>query len=236
MTPSIRIAIVHLACTAAAFVLAEVLMPAVGPLGAMLRDAAILAASGVGLVRLISQELARRDAVEQALRIQATHDSLTGLVNRAHFEETLQRASARAARDGDHFGVAYIDLNDFKQVNDRHGHHVGDLLLQEVARRISSVVRAGDCAARFGGDEFVILVDDNRESSAFRLAERLREVFSIPFEAGALSLAVTASIGVAFYPDHGRQGVTLLQAADKAMYAAKRGRKGRAVTTFSSAA
>ncbi|HMA51451.1 MAG TPA: GGDEF domain-containing protein [Magnetospirillaceae bacterium] len=231
MKTVLKITAIHLACSAAAFLLSERMLEA-----GVLRDAAVLAVSGFVLFGLVSLEFKRRDRTEQALRVQATHDSLTGLVNRAHFEESLQRASARAARGGHHFGVAYIDLNDFKQVNDRHGHHVGDLLLQDVARRISSVVRAGDCAARFGGDEFVILVDDRKESSAYRLAERLREVFAIPFEAGSLNLAVTASIGVAFYPEHGRQGVNLLQAADKAMYVAKRGRRGRAVTAFSSAA
>jgi diguanylate cyclase (GGDEF)-like protein len=231
MKPAFKIAAIQLASTAAAFLLADRTLES-----GFLRDAAIFAISGVTLVSLLAAEMARRDRIERGLRIQATHDPLTGLVNRAHFEESLQRVSARAARDGHHFGVAYIDLNDFKQVNDRHGHHVGDLLLQDVAHRISAVVRAGDCAARFGGDEFVILVDDRKESSAYRLAERLREVFATPFEAGTLSLAVTASIGVAFYPEHGRQGVHLLQAADKAMYAAKRGRQGRAVTALSSAA
>ena len=231
MKPAVKLVTTHLAFTAAAFLLAEQTLAT-----AVLRDAAVLAASCLGLFGLVSVEFRRRDLIEQALRVQATHDSLTGLVNRAHFEEALQRASARAGREGHHFGVAYIDLNDFKLVNDRHGHHVGDLLLQDVAHRIASVVRAGDCAARFGGDEFVILVDDHQESSAYRLAERLREVFATPFEAGDLTLAVTASIGVAFYPEHCRQGVNLLQAADKAMYVAKRGRQGRAVTAFSSAA
>jgi diguanylate cyclase (GGDEF)-like protein len=231
MKIAFKIAALQLACMTATFLLAERLFAA-DPL----RDAAILAVCTVSLFSLVALDTARRDRVEQGLRVQATHDSLTGLVNRAHFEEALQRASARAAREGHNFGVAYIDLNDFKQVNDRHGHHIGDLLLKDVARRIASVVRAGDCAARFGGDEFVILVDDPKESSAYRLAERLREVFSTPFEAGDVCLAVTASIGVAFYPEHGRQGVALLQAADKAMYVAKHGRQGRAVTAFSSAA
>lgn len=220
MKPATKLTAIHLACTAAAFLLAERLLPS----GGLARDAAILAASGLFLFRLVSAELARRDRAEGLLRIQATHDPLTGLVNRAYFDETLQRASARAARDGHPFGVVYIDLDDFKQVNDRHGHHVGDLLLQEVADRIGSVVRAGDCAARFGGDEFVILVDDHQECGVYRLAERLHEAFEAPFMTGSYSLAMSASVGVAFYPRHGRQGLTLLQAADKAMYAAKRRR------------
>jgi len=236
MKPSIRITTAYLIATAAALLAVQTLLPTDGALDGVVRDGAVLAASGILLFRLVSVELARREAAERALRQQATHDSLTGLVNRAHFEEILQRVSARAERGGHHFGVAFIDLNDFKQVNDRHGHHVGDHLLQEVASRISAVVRAGDCAARFGGDEFVILVDDSREYSAYRLAERLREVFAAPFAADNLSLPITASIGVAFYPEHGRQGINLLRAADKAMYTAKAGRKGRAVTALSSAA
>ena len=232
MKPATKLTAIHLVCTAAAFLLAERVLPS----GGLLRDAAILAASGLLLFRLVSAELGRRDRAEAILRVQATHDSLTGLVNRACFEETLQRASARAARDGHPFGVVYIDLDDFKQVNDRHGHHVGDLLLQEVADRIGSVVRASDCAARFGGDEFVILVDDRQECGVHRLAERLHEAFAAPFMAGSHTLAMSASIGVAFYPRHGRQGINLLQSADKAMYAAKRGRRTRTAEALSSAA
>jgi len=232
MKSATKITTAYMVCTGALATAAAV----VAPSGGVTRDAAVLVVSGLLLHRLVSVELQRRDENERRLRIQATHDPLTGLVNRAHFEENLQRATARAQRGGHHFGVAYIDLNDFKKVNDQHGHHIGDLLLQEVARRISSVVRSGDCAARFGGDEFVILVDDRQEYSAYRLADRLREVFSTPFITEKISLTVTASIGVAFYPEHGRQGLNLLEAADKAMYSAKRGRKGRAVTAMSSAA
>jgi diguanylate cyclase (GGDEF)-like protein len=232
MTPATKLTTLHLVCTAAAFMLAERVLPA----GGLTRDAAILAASGLLLFRLVSAELSRRDRAERVLRIQATHDPLTGLVNRACFEENLQRASARAGRDGQPFGVVYIDLDGFKQVNDQHGHHVGDLLLQEVADRIGSVVRASDCAARLGGDEFVILVEDHQEHGIYRLAERLNEAFAAPFLAGSQGLEMTASIGVAFYPRHGRQGINLLEAADKAMYAAKRGRRIKTSPALSPAA
>jgi diguanylate cyclase (GGDEF)-like protein len=232
MKAAAKLTILHLACTAAAFSLAERFLPS----GGILRDAVILAASGLFLFRLVSHELARRDRTEAILRVQATHDSLTGLVNRAYFEETLQRASARATRDGHPFGVVYIDLDDFKQVNDRYGHHVGDLLLQEVADRIGSVVRASDCAARFGGDEFVILVDDHQECGVHRLAERLHEAFAAPFLTESYALAMSASIGVAFHPLQGRQGLSLLQSADKAMYAAKRSRRTQSAQALSPAA
>jgi len=201
-----------------------------------LRAVAFLLPAAFLVRSLLKREIKQRDEIEHSLRTQATHDPLTGLVNRAHFQEVLDRALARAQRSGQHFGVAYIDLNDFKKVNDQHGHHVGDLLLTEVARRIGTVVRAGDCAARFGGDEFVVLVDDRTEKGVYRLSERLRDVFATPFQAEGLSLDVTASIGVALYPDHGQHGINLLKAADKAMYRAKAGRKGRAVSALSSAA
>ena len=97
-------------------------------------------------------------------------------------------------------------------------------------------MRASDCAARFGGDEFVILIDDHKEFSAYRLADRLRDAFAKPFVTGPFSLAVSASIGVSFYSEPGRQGINLLQAADKAMYAAKAARKGRVLSALSHAA
>jgi diguanylate cyclase (GGDEF)-like protein len=203
---------------------------------ALLRGGCFLLAAALMVHTLLSAELKRRDSIEKSLRQMATHAPLTGLVNRAHFQEMLDRALARAERQGEFFGVAYIDLNDFKQINDRYGHHVGDLLLTQVANRIAMVVRAGDCAARFGGDEFVVLVDDRTERGVQRLSERLRDAFNAPFLAEGLSLRVTASIGVAFYPDHGRHSVNLLKAADQAMYCAKSSREGRAITALSSAA
>ncbi len=232
MKQSAKITVLYLASVTLLLLSAQAYLPIDG----VMRDAAILAVSGAVLFCLISLEARRRDAIERALRVQATHDPLTGLANRAHFEDNLQRAMARAARGGQPFGVAYIDLDDFKAVNDRHGHHIGDLLLQEVAHRIGAVVRASDCAARLGGDEFVILVDDHKELSLYRLADRLCESFSKPFVIGALSLAISASVGVSFYSEPGRQGVNLLQAADKAMYAAKAARKRQAVGELSSAA
>jgi len=232
MKQSAKITVLYLASATLLLLSAQAFLPFDG----LVRDGAILAMSGIVLFRLISLESRRRDGIERALRVQATHDPLTGLANRAYFEDNLQRATARAARGGHPFGVAYIDLDDFKAVNDRHGHHVGDLLLQEVAHRLAAMVRVSDCAARFGGDEVVILVDDHKQLSLHRLADRLRESFSKPFEIGAVSLTMSASIGVSFYSEPGRQGINLLQAADKAMYAAKAAHKGRALGPLSDAA
>ncbi len=236
MQATIRIPLVTVASSILFYGLARLILPGNTIALAILQAALVLVPLALLVHSLVKHEIGHRDRREQALRQQATHDSLTGLVNRAHFEEILDRSLARAERTRQAFGVAYIDLNDFKQVNDVHGHHVGDLLLTEVARRISAVVRAGDCAARFGGDEFVVLVDDRTDYGVYRLTERLRDAFAEPFIAEGISLTVTASIGVAFYPDHGKLGINLLKAADQAMYRAKSSRQGRAVTATSSAA
>jgi diguanylate cyclase (GGDEF)-like protein len=236
MQANIRIPLVTVMSASLLYALAKLVLPGATMDMAVLQAALVLVPVALLVHSLVRHELMMRDRCELALRHQATHDALTGLVNRAHFQEILDRALARAERNRQSFGVAYIDLNDFKQVNDLHGHHVGDLLLTEVARRISAVVRAGDCAARFGGDEFVVLVDDRSDYGVYRLTERLRDAFTEPFLAEGISLTVTASIGVALYPDHGKLGINLLKAADKAMYRAKYNRKGRAVTATSSVA
>jgi diguanylate cyclase (GGDEF)-like protein len=236
MQATIRIPLLYLLGSSLLYAGTSAAFPASTALSAALRAAAFLLPAATLVHRLIKAEIKKREEIETALRKQATHDPLTGLVNRAHFQEVLDRALARAERSNQFFGVAYIDLNDFKKINDQHGHHVGDLLLAEVANRIGNVVRAGDCAARFGGDEFVVLVDDRTEKGVYRLSERLRDVFAKPFLVEELRLPVTASIGIALYPDHGKHGVNLLKAADKAMYRAKTGRKGQAVTAMTSAA
>lgn len=236
MQANIRIPLVTVMSASLLYGLAKLMLPGASIAMAILQAALVLVPVALLVHSLVRHELTIRDHRELALRQQATHDPLTGLVNRAHFQEILDRALARAERNRQTFGVAYIDLNDFKQVNDRHGHHVGDLLLTEVARRIGALVRAGDCAARFGGDEFVVLVDDRTDYGVYRLTERLRDAFAEPFLADGISLSITASIGVALYPDHGKLGVNLLKAADKAMYRAKSSRKGRAVTATSSVA
>jgi diguanylate cyclase (GGDEF)-like protein len=236
MQATIRIPLQYLLGSTLLYALVATVFPAANITGGAMRAAAFLLPAATLVHRLIKAEIRKREEIERALRQQATHDPLTGLVNRAHFQDVLDRALARAERNGQHFGVAYIDLNDFKKINDQHGHHAGDLLLTEVANRIKGVVRAGDCAARFGGDEFVVLVDDRTDKGVYRLSERLREIFAAPFAIEGQELHVTASIGIALYPDHGKHGLNLLRAADKAMYRAKSSRNGKAVTSLSSAA
>jgi diguanylate cyclase (GGDEF)-like protein len=170
---------------------------------------------------LLARESARRDAVEAELRALAIYDPLTGLLNRACFMESLEKSLAGAARARKKVGVAFIDLDGFKEINDRLGHHAGDLLLMEIGRRIKGVVRAADTAARLGGDEFAVLVQNERASGLRRLAQRLTVALREPFSVMGAEIAVTASVGLAFYPEHGREGAQILHAADMAMYQVK---------------
>lgn len=162
-------------------------------------------------------------------RRRATHDALTGLPNRALFSDRLGQALAYAERYGQQCAVLYIDLDDFKRVNDEHGHAAGDQLLAEIARRLTTRLRQSDTVARLGGDEFAaVLVNLRRPADAGAVAESLLEEVSAPFELdggrlGATQVEVSPSIGVSLYPTDGANADTLLKNADAAMYAAKRG-------------
>ncbi|MEJ0003166.1 MAG: EAL domain-containing protein [Pararobbsia sp.] len=153
------------------------------------------------------------------VRYLATHDSLTGLLNRGAFEETMAAALLRVARRGGRFALLYIDLDRFKGINDSLGHTIGDSLLQHLARRFEKIVGSAGQLARWGGDEFLVLLDD--VSAAPALAQRLIEAAGEPYEADSLLLSIGASIGIAFAPDHGTDTATLLRRADTAMYRAK---------------
>ncbi len=150
------------------------------------------------------------------------HDILTGLVNRRGFERALSAAASRVKRGGCRLAVLLLDLDDFKSVNDTDGHEVGDSLLVEVTRRLSLAVRDSDLLCRFGGDEFVLLIDQfDSDDQVLLLADRLIEVLQEPYVWGDKSHIATASIGVAIY-DRSMSAVTdLLRFADMAMYQAK---------------
>jgi diguanylate cyclase (GGDEF)-like protein len=143
----------------------------------------------------------------------------------------LQAISA-AKRDNSHLALMFIDLDQFKPVNDTQGHHIGDLLLKEVANRILSCLRESDSAARIGGDEFIVLLPLIDEiSDAVAVAEKIRYSLNQPFEMTGCPVLISSSIGVAVYPEHGNDEKTLLNHADTAMYIAKeRGRNN--VTLF----
>lgn len=166
---------------------------------------------------------AERKQTALRLRHLALHDSLTGLANRELFSDRLENALVRARRQGARVGLAYIDLDGFKQVNDRYGHPGGDALLCETAQRLRRSVRDSDTVGRIGGDEFVVVLDGvGTPGDAFALAAKLREALSAPYAIGEQTVVITPSVGLALYPDDGLDNATLLRHADAAMYEEKR--------------
>ena len=164
------------------------------------------------------------DRVQQAeqLTYQAEHDHLTDLPNRTLLYERLRAGIARADRYGRKLGVVYMDLDQFKPINDLYGHETGDCLLQAVARRLSDTVRQSDTVSRIGGDEFIICLEQiNGKQDAIAATRKIVESLEAPFQILGRQLAVSASIGIAIYPDHGHDTETLLRLADQAMYRAK---------------
>lgn len=175
------------------------------------------------LDKLREQEEALRES-EARMAHMAHHDALTGLPNRAMFEDRLHQAVMRAERNDTGFALLYVDLNDFKPVNDAHGHAVGDELLRQVAQRLAGAVRRADTVARIGGDEFAILLMDqqNARDAASMVCEKCHAVLATPIRVADLALTVGASIGIALYPADGSTADRLIAHADHAMYAAKR--------------
>jgi diguanylate cyclase (GGDEF)-like protein/PAS domain S-box-containing protein len=167
-------------------------------------------------------DITDRKAYEEKIRYQATHDALTGLPNRNLLQDRLEQALLNAGRSGDMVAVAFIDLDQFKFINDSLGHQVGDELLKEVGTRLRSCMRASDTVARQGGDEFVIVLANHKDGKAVDdTIRRVIEEISAPWMAKDLELRVTCSVGVAVYPTDGNTVETLLRHADSAMYKAK---------------
>ncbi|RMD80178.1 MAG: GGDEF domain-containing protein [Gammaproteobacteria bacterium] len=156
-----------------------------------------------------------------ALEYQALHDPLTGLSNRAHFYDHLHQAIAASRRTGEPFALLLVDLDRFKEINDTHGHQVGDLLLQQVAARVRHVIRESDLAARLGGDEFALLLLGADKEGGLRIARKVLEQLDAPFLIRGLELRVGASLGLAVYPHHGSDEEALIRCADISMYEAK---------------
>ena len=158
---------------------------------------------------------------QEAQRLSVT-DGLTGLGNYRFFQQTLAREVDRAARFARPLSLLMLDLDRFKQVNDAHGHQVGDAVLVQVADRIREEVREVDVVARYGGEEFVVVLPETGEEGAQHLADRICErIRGVPLRTSAGDLDITVSIGVAVYPDHGDSPSSLVRAADQALYAAK---------------
>jgi diguanylate cyclase len=166
------------------------------------------------------------EAANRQLRHLATHDALTDLPNRVLLDDRLEQAIAHADRDSQTFAVMMLDLDRFKMINDSLGHHAGDAVLKEVACRLHEVVRSIDTVARFGGDEFVLMVGPSTPpADPAQIAKRANEALSRPIRVDGVDLHVSSSIGIASYPGDGRSAERLLAHADAAMYCAKhRGR------------
>jgi diguanylate cyclase (GGDEF)-like protein len=167
------------------------------------------------------------EAANQQLRHLATHDALTGLPNRVLLDDRLQQAIAHADRDTRSFALLVCDLDRFKVINDSLGHRAGDELLQEVAQRLTALVRPSDTVARFGGDEFVLIgtsISDADDAAA--LAARVMDVLQAPVRIAAIDIHTSPSIGIAMYPDDGITMQALLAHADAAMYSAKQQGRG----------
>ncbi|MCP3688251.1 MAG: bacteriohemerythrin [Gammaproteobacteria bacterium] len=175
----------------------------------------------VGIV-YIGQDISERKRQEKAFEHQANHDSLTGLPNRILMLDRLEHAISQMKRSKKKLALMFIDLDDFKRVNDSLGHHVGDALLVEAAQRLQGAVRASDTVARQGGDEFLILATELRnQSDVEAIAEKILSALGRPFVLNEVPLAISASIGFAFYPDDADDVQLLLSKADAAMYRAK---------------
>jgi diguanylate cyclase len=178
------------------------------------------------LENVVAARTEKLEAANSQLRHLATHDALTGLPNRVLLDDRLAQALAHANRDGQPFAALAVDLDRFKLINDSLGHRAGDVVLNEVSRRLSSVVRDIDTVARTGGDEFIVVSSPSAvREDAVAIAHRAKEALRAPMSVSGVELHVTCSIGVAYYPTDASSADSLLARADAAMYCAKqRGR------------
>jgi diguanylate cyclase (GGDEF)-like protein/PAS domain S-box-containing protein len=191
--------------------------------------APIIDANGhVASIVVLSYDITDRKQSEEKIQQMAYHDSLTGLPNRKLFSDRLGIALAQAQRNKKKVVIAMLDLDNFKDVNDTLGHDVGDLLLKSTSERLSAALRKGDTVARFGGDEFLlILLDLELIVDAIQVAQKIVDSFRKPFPIDTHQLIVTTSIGIAVYPHDGIDEGILLKNADIAMYQAKQAGRDR---------
>ena len=181
----------------------------------------------VGKVLGYAQDITARKSSEQELVHRAEHDSLTDLPNRGLFMDRLRSGIARSRRNNQPLALLFVDLNEFKPVNDRHGHQIGDRLLRMVARRLVAAVREVDTVARVGGDEFAVILEAIGDAAdATAVAAKISESIGEPFSIDGRSLEIGASTGIAIYPSDGEEMSSLLHHADAQMYRAKRAANG----------
>jgi diguanylate cyclase (GGDEF)-like protein len=173
-----------------------------------------------GAVMLV-EDATERKLTEAKIERLARYDDLTGLANRFSFGLSLDESCKRLHRTGESFALIYVDLDNFKQINDTLGHEIGDQVLAETARRLRAASQYGDLVARFGGDEFVLLNPHLGRDGVEALGKRLIDSLGEPFDVAGKAIHVTASVGIAIAPEHGDSSTDLLRHADLALYAAK---------------
>jgi diguanylate cyclase (GGDEF)-like protein/PAS domain S-box-containing protein len=178
-------------------------------------------------ILFVGRDITERKALEEQLTYQALHDPLTELPNRLLFTDRLRHALSRAKRPQQAVAIMFMDLDNFKVVNDSLGHQTGDRLLKLVSKRIRNYLRPEDTVARLGGDEFVFLLEDTDADGASRIAERILEELRVPFTLGRRQFFVTASLGITVGGSNEKRAAELLREADLAMYRAKHSGKAR---------
>ena len=173
----------------------------------------------------VGNAIVKAASLMEEVKFLAQHDALTGLANRRLFEELAAHQLDLTRRQQGQFAILAIDLDGFKQVNDQLGHQMGDHVLQEVAQRLAKTIRSSDIAARIGGDEFLVLLCDAASEPVMQTADRIVRVLAAPYH--AVELPLSASVGMAFFPEHGEHLAELIRRADQALYQAKHSGKSR---------
>jgi diguanylate cyclase len=183
--------------------------------------------TGISVGRKLTRRLLSSNMRTRKVRRLAFHDPLTGLPNRMLFDDRLRQVLAQAARHGRGVAVMFIDLDNFKAINDSNGHEVGDTVLRHVARRLQASMRAEDTVSRRGGDEFVcIMMEARNELDIAKVARKIIQVIAAETKVGDAKLTVKPSVGIAVYPKDGESARVLVTNADTAMYRAKRAAEG----------
>lgn len=182
---------------------------------------------GEDVKQIVVRDVTEEKDYEEKLKYFAYHDPVTGLYNRHYFTKKIKTMVEEAKKNNSMFGVMFIDMDDFKKVNDSFGHEMGDRLLIQFADRLKKNVREEDIVCRLGGDEFLILIKNIRGKQTLEeIATRLQKAFQVPYQLGDESVVVISSIGISMFPLDGLDDKTLISRADQALYQAKKHRKG----------